>query len=51
LNAGAVQHGIRQKRDDGGIAKTLAAFIRRADESSGTASKDKKKEDVHGSIT
>ncbi len=28
----ARQHGIRQKRDDGGIAKTLTAFIRRADE-------------------
>jgi ParB family transcriptional regulator, chromosome partitioning protein len=28
----ARQHGIRQKRDDGGIAKTLGAFIRRADE-------------------
>jgi ParB family chromosome partitioning protein len=28
----ARQHGIRQKRDDGGIRKTLAAFIRRADE-------------------
>jgi ParB family chromosome partitioning protein len=28
----ARQHGIRQKRDDGGISKTLAAFIRRADE-------------------
>ncbi len=28
----ARQHGIRQKRDDGGVAKTLAAFIRRADE-------------------
>ena len=26
------QHGIRQKRDEGGIAKTLLAFIRRADE-------------------
>ncbi len=29
----AKQHGIRQKRDDGGVAKTLAAFLRRADES------------------
>jgi ParB family chromosome partitioning protein len=28
----ARQHGIRQKRDEGGIAKTLIAFIRRADE-------------------
>jgi len=28
----ARQHGIRQKRDDGGIKKTLAAFVRRADE-------------------
>ena len=28
----ARQHGIRQKRDDGGIGKTLAAFLRRADE-------------------
>jgi ParB family transcriptional regulator, chromosome partitioning protein len=28
----ARQHGIRQKRDEGGIAKTLLAFIRRADE-------------------
>lgn len=28
----ARQHGIRQKRDGGGIAKTLLAFIRRADE-------------------
>jgi ParB family chromosome partitioning protein len=28
----ARQHGIRQKRDDGGISKTLAAFVRRADE-------------------
>lgn len=28
----ARQHGIRQKRDDGGVAKTFAAFIRRADE-------------------
>ena len=26
------QHGIRQKRDDGGIRKTAAAFLRRADE-------------------
>jgi ParB family chromosome partitioning protein len=28
----ARQHGIRQKRDDGGIGKTLAAYIRRAEE-------------------
>ena len=28
----ARQHGIRQKRDDGGVAKTLSVFIRRADE-------------------
>jgi ParB family transcriptional regulator, chromosome partitioning protein len=28
----ARQHGIRQKRDDGGIAKTFGAFLRRADE-------------------
>lgn len=28
----ARQHGIRQKRDDGGVAKTLIAFARRADE-------------------
>jgi ParB family chromosome partitioning protein len=28
----ARQHGIRQKRDDGGIAKTFAAFLRRSDE-------------------
>jgi ParB family transcriptional regulator, chromosome partitioning protein len=28
----AKQHGIRQKRDDGGIKKNLVAFIRRADE-------------------
>ena len=28
----ARQHGIRQKRDDGGIGKTLASYIRRADE-------------------
>ena len=28
----ARQHGIRQKRDDGGVAKTLTAFLRRADE-------------------
>ena len=27
----ARQHGIRQKRDDGGIGKTLTAFVRRAD--------------------
>ena len=30
----ARQHGIRQKQDDGGIAKTFAAFLRRADEGS-----------------
>jgi len=28
----ARQHGIRQKRDDGGIGKTLTAFVRRVDE-------------------
>jgi len=28
----ARQHGIRQKRDDGEMGKTLAAYIRRADE-------------------
>ena len=28
----ARQHGIRQKRDDGGIGKTLTGFVRRADE-------------------
>ena len=28
----ARHHGIRQKRDDGGTGKTLAAFVRRADE-------------------
>jgi len=28
----ARQHGIRQKRDDGGSQKTLTAFLRRADE-------------------
>ena len=28
----ARQHGIRQKRDNGGVAKTLAAFLHRADE-------------------
>jgi ParB family chromosome partitioning protein len=28
----ARQHGIRQKRDDGGVAKTLAVFLHRADE-------------------
>lgn len=28
----ARQHGIRQKRDGGGVKKTLTAFIRRADE-------------------
>jgi ParB family transcriptional regulator, chromosome partitioning protein len=28
----ARQHGIRQKRDDGGVRKTLTAYLRRADE-------------------
>jgi ParB family chromosome partitioning protein len=28
----ARQHGIRQKRDDGGVSKALPAFLRRADE-------------------
>ena len=28
----ARQHEFRQKRDDGGIGKTLTAFVRRADE-------------------
>jgi ParB family chromosome partitioning protein len=28
----ARQHGIRQKRDDGGVSKTLAAFVRRSEE-------------------
>jgi ParB family chromosome partitioning protein len=28
----ARQHGIRQKRDDGGVAKMFAAFLRRSDE-------------------
>jgi ParB-like partition proteins len=28
----ARQHGIRQKRDDGGVTKTLGVFLRRADE-------------------
>ena len=28
----ARQHGIRQKRDDGGIGKTLISYVRRADE-------------------
>jgi ParB family chromosome partitioning protein len=28
----ARQHGIRQKRDDGGLSKTLTAYLRRADE-------------------
>jgi ParB family transcriptional regulator, chromosome partitioning protein len=28
----ARQHGIREKRDDGGIAKTFAVYLRRADE-------------------
>ena len=26
------ERGIRQKRDDGGVKKTLIAFVRRADE-------------------
>jgi ParB family chromosome partitioning protein len=34
----ARQHGIRQKRDDGGVGKTLTAFLRRADEGSYRAS-------------
>jgi hypothetical protein len=29
----ARQHGIRQKRDDGGVKKAQTAFVRRADES------------------
>ena len=32
LEALARQHGVRQKRDEGGVGKTLAAFVRRADE-------------------
>jgi ParB family chromosome partitioning protein len=28
----ARQHGIRQKRDDGGVKKAIAALVRRADE-------------------
>ena len=28
----ARQHGIRQKRDDGGVKKTFSAYVRRADE-------------------
>ena len=28
----ARQHGIRQKRDDGGVKKTFTVFVRRADE-------------------
>ncbi|HEV2486059.1 MAG TPA: ParB/RepB/Spo0J family partition protein [Terracidiphilus sp.] len=28
----ARQHGIRQRRDDGGVKKTFTAFVRRADE-------------------
>jgi len=32
IEALARQHGIRQKRDDGGIAKTFSAFLRRAEE-------------------
>ena len=34
IEAIARQHGIRQKRDDGGVRKTLTAFLRRADEGS-----------------
>ena len=32
IEALARQHGIRQKRDEGGLAKTFAAYLRRADE-------------------
>lgn len=32
IEAIARQHGIRQKRDDGGIKKTLTAYLRRSDE-------------------
>jgi ParB family chromosome partitioning protein len=32
IEALARQHGIRQKRDDGGVRKTLTAFLRRGDE-------------------
>lgn len=32
IEALARQHGMRQKRDDGGIRKALTAFVRRADE-------------------
>ena len=32
IEAIARQHGIRQTRDDGGVRKTLTAFLRRADE-------------------
>jgi ParB family chromosome partitioning protein len=32
IEALARQHSIRQKRDDGGIKKTLTAYLRRADE-------------------
>ena len=32
IKAIARQHGIRQKRDDGGLRKTLTAFLRRTDE-------------------
>ena len=32
IEAIARQHGIRQKRDDGGVRKTLTVFLRRADE-------------------
>ena len=28
----ARQHGVRQKRDDGGLSKAVAAYIRRSDE-------------------
>ncbi|MGB6687016.1 MAG: hypothetical protein WBE76_04150 [Terracidiphilus sp.] len=28
----ARQHGFRQKCDDGGVKKTFAAYVRRADE-------------------
>lgn len=28
----ARQHGIRQKRDDGGVKKTFSAYVLRADE-------------------
>ncbi len=32
IEAIARQHGIRQKRDDGRVRKTLSAFLGRADE-------------------